>query len=143
MNATIPMNATLPDLKALKARLKTTWSAGDFGRIAQAYEARAAEFIADLGIRAGERLLDVACGTGNLAIPAARAGARVTGVDLAPKLVAQARARAAAEGLAARFDEGDAEDLPYEDASFDTVVTMFGAIFAPRPQRAAAELIRV
>lgn len=137
------MTTTIPDLDALKARLKTTWSAGDFGRIARAYEARAAEFIAGLGMTKGERVLDIACGTGNLAIPAARAGADVTGVDIAPNLVAQARDRAAVEGLIARFDEGDAENLPYDAAAFDTVVTMFGAMFAPRPERVASEMKRV
>jgi len=88
-------------------------------------------------------VLDVACGTGNTAIPAARAGAVVTGVDIAPNLLVQARERAAAEGLDAKFDEGDAEQLPYADGSFDVVVSMFGAMFAPRPELVAAELARV
>jgi ubiquinone/menaquinone biosynthesis C-methylase UbiE len=90
-------------------------------------------------------VLDVACGTGNLAIPAARAGANVNGVDIASNLVEQARQRAAAEGLSdkTQFDEGDAEQLPYRDGQFDVVVTMYGAMFAPRPDRTAAELLRV
>jgi ubiquinone/menaquinone biosynthesis C-methylase UbiE len=87
--------------------------------------------------------LDIACGTGNLAIPAARLGAKVTGVDIAPNLLEQARQRAASEGLEARFDEGDAEQLAYSDGEFDVVMTMFGAMFAPRPQRVAAEMDRV
>ena len=91
----------------------------------------------------GTRLLDVACGAGQIAIPAARAGARVTGVDIAANSIAQARARAQADGLDARFDEGDAEALPYEDAAFDLVVSLFGAMFAPRPERVAAEMARV
>jgi SAM-dependent methyltransferase len=91
----------------------------------------------------GERVLDVACGTGNFALPAARADARVTGVDFAPNLLAQARARAVAAGLGIRFDEGDAEALPYADGAFDTVVSMFGAMFAALPERVAAELVRV
>jgi len=137
------MNAPTPEIEALKAKLKATWSAGDFGQVARSYEARSEEFVAGLGIEEGERLLDVACGTGNVAIPAARLGARVTGVDIAPNLIEQARARAEAEGVTARFDEGDAERLPYEDGAFDTAVTMFGAMFAPRPELAAKELIRV
>jgi len=89
------------------------------------------------------KVLDVACGTGNLAIPAAKTGAEVTGIDIAPNLIAQAKERAMAESLTAVFEVGDAEALPYENASFDVVMTMFGAMFAPRPDVAAAELKRV
>ena len=135
--------APAADTDPLNERVRATWTSGDFGRIAKGYERGAAEFIARLELEAGESLLDVACGTGNLSLPAARAGAAVTGVDLAPNLVAQARANAAAEGLAIAFDVGNAEQLPYADGTFDTVVTMFGAMFAARPERAAAELLRV
>jgi SAM-dependent methyltransferase len=124
-------------------RVRATWIAGDFGRIATGYAAGASEFIARLRLAQGERVLDVACGTGNLALPAARAGALTTGIDIAPNLIAQAIANAADEQLAARFEVGDAEDLPYADGSFETVVSMFGAMFAARPARAAAELLRV
>jgi SAM-dependent methyltransferase len=117
--------------------------AGDFGVIARTIGANGADFIDRLHIPAGVHVLDVATGTGNLAIPAARAGAVVTGVDIAPNLLAQARERAAAEGLTITFDEGDAEALPYADASFDIVVSMFGAMFAPRPELVADELARV
>lgn len=134
--------ATL-DIDALKSRLKATWMSGDFHRIAQSYEPGAQEFVRRLRIPAGAEVLDVACGTGNLSIPAARAGALVTGLDLAPNLLEQARARAAELGLAVRFDEGDAERLPYADASFDVVMSMFGVMFAPRPELSAAELVRV
>jgi SAM-dependent methyltransferase len=135
--------ALTPEMEALKAKMKSVWSAGDFGKIALMIETGAEEFIERLNLQKGERVLDVACGSGNLAIPAARAGARVTGVDIAPNLVEQARERAAAENLECQFDEGDAENMPYPQASFDTVVTMFGAMFAPRPEVAAAELVRV
>jgi SAM-dependent methyltransferase len=91
----------------------------------------------------GAKVLDVACGTGNVAIPLAKRGAVVTGVDIATNLLVQARERARAEGVEAKFDEGDAEALPYADASFDVVVTMFGAMFAPRPELVAKELARV
>jgi SAM-dependent methyltransferase len=117
--------------------------AGDFGLVAKSYESGAAEFVQRLGLTQGTRVLDVACGTGSLALPAARAGADVTGVDIAPNLVEQARRRAAAEGLRARFDEGDAEALPYSDGTFDAVISMFGVMFAPRQELAANELLRV
>lgn len=131
------------DMQALKSKLRGMWIAGDFGEIAKSIEAGAEEFVARLDLKPGMRILDVACGTGNLAIPAAHAGADVTGIDIAPNLIEQAQARAANERLEARFDVGDAEALPYDDASFDVVMTMFGAMFAPRPDVTATELIRV
>jgi SAM-dependent methyltransferase len=126
----------------LTQRVQATWTSGDFGRIAEGYERGAAEFIARLGLGAGETVLDVACGTGNLSLPAARAGASVTGIDIAPNLIAQAETNAASEGLRIAFEVGDAERLPYSDGAFQTVVTMFGAMFAARPERASAELLR-
>lgn len=132
-----------PDLAALKAKMKAVWSAGDFGRIAESIQHGAIEFVDRLDLKHGEKLLDVACGTGNTALPAAHKGAIVTGIDIAPNLIEQAKARAAADGVNISFEEGDAEALPYADASFDTVITMFGAMFAPRPDKTAAELIRV
>src|SRR5438128_11774221 len=131
-----------PDFDALKAKMKSAWMAGDFGRIAKIIEDGAESFITRLNLKEDERVLDVACGTGNTAIPAARAGAIVTGVDIAPNLLEQARERAAVENLKCVFDEGDAENLQYADSSFDTVVTMFGAMFAPPPERTASEMIR-
>jgi len=139
--AVLEQQTKQPD--ALSDRVRATWTTGDFGRIAVGYEQGAAEFIARLGLRPEERVLDVACGTGNLALPAARVGARVTGIDIAPALVAQLAKRAAAEGLVVDGREGDAEALPFADGSFDTVVTMFGAMFAAHPQRAADEMVRV
>ena len=108
---------TSTEMTALKTRLRATWIAGDFGQIAKYYTRDAADFINRLNLKPGMKVLDVACGTGNTALPAARAGADVTGVDLAPNLVEQARENAKREGLNARFEEGDAEALPYEDAS--------------------------
>jgi 2-polyprenyl-3-methyl-5-hydroxy-6-metoxy-1,4-benzoquinol methylase len=127
----------------LKQGMRATWMAGDFGQLARVSARHGEEFVAGLGIRPGIKALDVACGTGNLAIPAARAGAKVTGLDIAPNLLEQARQRAAEERLDVTFDEGDAEQLPYADGAFDMVMSMFGAMFAPRPDRVAAELIRV
>ena len=137
------MTAMTPEIEALKARLKATWMAGDYGHFAKYLEPGALEFLAHLAVAPGTRMLDVACGAGQIAIPAARAGVRVTGIDIASNLIEQARARATAEGVDIRFDEGDAEMLPYEDASFDLVVSLIGAMFAPRPERVAAELVRV
>ena len=136
------MSQARTELETLKTRMKATWMAGDFDKIAQVIEPGAVAFVERLALTPGTRVLDVACGTGNLSLPAARAGAAVTGLDIAPNLLETARRRALAEGLRISFDEGDAEQLPYVDASFDVVVTMFGAMFAPRPETAAAELLR-
>ncbi|MGH7518469.1 MAG: class I SAM-dependent methyltransferase [Gemmatimonadales bacterium] len=127
----------------LTARARSVWTGGDFLPIARSFAPGAEEFIARLALRPGESVLDVACGTGNLAIPAARAGARVTGIDIAPNLIAEARFEARTAGHVIAFEVGDAEALPYADGQFDTTVTMFGAMFAYRPVRAAAELLRV
>jgi ubiquinone/menaquinone biosynthesis C-methylase UbiE len=137
------MQTSAPDLDQLKSRMKATWMAGDFGQIANFTAAEGENFVARLGITPGTRVLDVACGTGNTAIPAARKRASVTGVDIATNLLEQANKRAASEGVSAHFQEGDAEDLPFPDASFDVVLTMYGAMFAPRPEKVAAELLRV
>jgi len=138
------MDAKSPaELESLKARMKATWMAGDFGVIGRSHERAAEEFIARRSLAPGTHVLDVACGTGNLAIVAARGGARVTGVDIATNLLQQARTRAETEQLAIQFDEGDAERLPYADEAFDVVVSMFGVMFAPHPDVAAAELVRV
>ena len=132
-----------PEMAALKTKLKATWISGDFTKIAESFRGGAAEFVERLNIKPGTRVLDVACGTGNQSIPAARAGAAVTGIDIAPNLIEQARKWAEKESFEIRFDEGDAENLPYADAGFDLVMTMFGAMFAPRPERISAELVRV
>lgn len=130
-------------MAALKARQKATWEAGDFGEIARYSVPSAEEFMARLPLRPGLRVLDAACGTGNLAVIAARGGAIVHGLDLASNLVVQARARAADEGLFIEYTEGDAEAMPYPNASFDLVVSMYGVMFAPRPEVVAEELFRV
>lgn len=137
------MSASIPDLSQLKSRMKSTWMAGDFGQIAHFTAGEAANFVRRIGIAPHANVLDVACGTGNTAIPAAKIGASVVGVDISTNLLAQAKKNAATEQLAIRFEEGDAEELPFPDQSFDVVLSMFGAMFAPRPQKVAAELLRV
>jgi ubiquinone/menaquinone biosynthesis C-methylase UbiE len=137
------MPTATPDFVQLKSGMKASWMAGDFGQIANFTAGEAEKFVKRMPIAPGARVLDVACGTGNTAIPAARAGASVTAVDIATNLLEQARKRATAQGLEIRFEEGDAEDLPYSDRTFDVVLTMFGAMFAPQPERVAAELVRV
>jgi len=134
---------TIPNLEGVKARQKATWESGDFGKIARSIEIVAEEFMARQSIPAGAQVLDVACGTGNLAVIAARRGGAVSGIDIAANLIAQARTRAAAERLSIAYTEGDAEALPYAGGQFDLVVTMFGVMFAPRPSIATAEMLRV
>ena len=135
--------STAAPLQQIKEGMRATWMAGDFGLVARTINSGAETFVDRLSYSPGTQVLDVACGTGNVAIPLARRGAVVTGVDIAANLLEQARARATAEGLSVRFDEGDAEQLPYPDASFQAVVSMFGAMFAPRPELVASELARV
>jgi len=137
------MNAQPNELETLKDRLKATWSAGDYGRVARGLERSAEDFLERIGVAAGDDLLDVACGTGQIAIPAARTGAHATGLDLAEPWIDRARERAAEEGLDIRFDVGDAERMPYDDARFDVVVSLIGVMFAPRPEVVTAELLRV
>ena len=132
-----------PEIENLKSRLKATWMAGDYDRFSRYMEQDARVFYERLDVSAGCELLDVACGSGQLALLAAREGVRVTGVDIAPNLIQRAQARAKAEGLNVRFMEGDAEALPFEDASFDVVASLVGAMFAPRPELVAQELLRV
>ena len=132
-----------PEMSALKTRLKTTWESGDYGVFATYLEKGALEFFERLNLPAGTRLLDVACGAGQLTLPAARKGLQVTALDLAANLVQQARAKAAEERLSVQIDEGDAENLPYPDASFDVVMSLIGSMFAPRPELVAAEMIRL
>lgn len=127
------MQAASLDFAHLKSNMKASWMAGDFGQIANFSVKAAEEFVARTKISPGTRVLDVACGTGNTAVPAARAGGLVTGVDIASNLLEQARKRAVAENLEIRFQEGDAEDLPVGNHEFDVVLTMFGAMFAPPP----------
>lgn len=137
------MSEPNPSLRQIKAQMRAAWMAGDFGVVAKTNAREGAAFAGRIGFAAGDRVLDIACGTGNVALALARAGAIVTGVDIATNLLEQGRARAAEAGLRVSFDEGDAEALPYPDAAFDGAASMFGAMFAPRPEVVAAECARV
>jgi SAM-dependent methyltransferase len=127
----------------LKAKQSVMWGNGPYERITDLLTESQEDLVAALHPRAGEKWLDVATGTGAVARMAARAGADVTGLDLAPDLIETARRETEAEGLAIGFDVGDAEALPYEDGSFDVVVSTFGVMFAPDHAATARELARV
>jgi len=135
--------AVSPEFVNLKVRLKKSWMAGDYDRFSRYMESGARDFYERLDAAPAVHFLDVACGSGQLALIAAREGLQVTGVDIARNLVQRARERAQAEGFNARFEEADAEALPFGDASFDIVASLFGAMFAPRPDLVAQELLRV
>jgi SAM-dependent methyltransferase len=137
------MPLEITTLEADRARIKTIWTSGDFGKIAESIQTHADDFVANLPIIPDALVLDLCCGTGNIALKVARLGAIVSGIDIAPASVATARARAASSGLDIEFREGDAEVLPYPDASFDMVISMYGVMFAAHPEIAAAEMLRV
>src|SRR5678815_1576101 len=122
----------------LKSKLKTTWMTGDYDTFSRYMQKDAEEFFRRLNIKPGSRVLDVGCGAGQFALIAARNGLDVTGCDISTNWLEKARARAAEEGLKVKFEEGDAEALPYGDGEFDVVVSLIGAMFAPRPERVAA-----
>ena len=143
MNAIATQTRTSTEFDQLKTRLKATWMTGDYDLFSRYMEKESEQFFRRLYFAPGIRLLDVGCGAGQLALIAARAGARVTGCDIATNWIEKARTRASAEGLAIDFEEGDAESLPYADAQFDAVVSLVGAMFAPRTELVAAELTRV
>jgi len=143
MNAIAQDTLAEKEFDQLKARLRATWMTGDYDLFSRFMEKDAEQFFAGLNVKPGARLLDVACGAGQLALIAARAGAQVWGCDIATNWIEDARTRAAAEGLQIVFEEADAESLPYEDGQFDAVASIYGAMFAPRPDLVAAELTRV
>ncbi len=127
----------------LKQKHHATWAAGDYGDIAGLVEEVGVAVVEAAGIEAGQDVLDVATGTGNAALVAAGKGAKVTGLDLTPELFEKARERAADAGVEVEWVEGDAEELPYEDGTFDRVLSAIGIQFAPRHEVVAKELARV
>jgi ubiquinone/menaquinone biosynthesis C-methylase UbiE len=143
MHAATKETQSTTTIDQLKARLKATWMTGNYDLFSRFMEKSAYPFFERLRVKPGDRLLDVGCGSGQIALIAARAGAKVNGCDIATNWLEKARVRAASEGLSILFEEGDAESLPYKTGEFDAVVSMFGAMFAPRPELVAAELTRV
>ncbi|TDC50571.1 class I SAM-dependent methyltransferase [Jiangella ureilytica] len=135
-------SAAIP-VDQLKRGQRALWAAGDYASVAEKIAAVGRRIVDRVGVGPGDEVLDVACGTGNAAIPAAVAGARVTGVDLTPELFAAGRDAAAAAGVTVDWREGDAEDLPIADGTQDVVLSTFGAMFAPRHEVTARELARV
>lgn len=137
------MHTETVDFEAIKARQRTAWEDGDYPRVGNTLQSIAERLVETVELRAGQRVLDVACGQGNAAIAGARRFAEATGVDYATNLLAQGRERAETEHLDVTFTEGDAEQLPFPDGTFDTTLSTVGVMFAPDQYRAAAELVRV
>ncbi|MCB1788502.1 MAG: class I SAM-dependent methyltransferase [Gammaproteobacteria bacterium] len=132
-----------PDYAAIKTKQQATWGSGDYGRVGVTLQLTGEELCEALDLRAGARVLDVAGGNGNVSLAAARRFCKVVSSDYVQALLDQSRARAEAEGLAIDYQFADAEALPFDDASFDHVVSTFGVMFAPNQAQAAAELLRV
>jgi ubiquinone/menaquinone biosynthesis C-methylase UbiE len=142
--AAVQPRAPVPvDLRTLKARQQAAWSSGDYAVIGTTLQIVGEELCEVLDVRAGQKVLDVAAGNGNVALAAARRWCDVVATDYVPALLDRARERAAAEGLEMNFREADVEALPFDDGSFDVVVSTFGVMFTPDQERAAAELVRV
>ena len=141
LSTSLPASAT--DLAALKLKQQATWSAGDYAVVGTTLQIVGETLCEALDLRAGQQALDVAAGNGNATLAAARRGCDVVSTDYVAALLERGKARANAEGLAVRFEEADAENLPFPDASFDVVLSTFGVMFTPNQERAAAELARV
>jgi SAM-dependent methyltransferase len=143
MDLSSPAAAVTPDYAAIKVRQQATWASGDYAVIGTTLQIVGETLCEAVDLQAGQSVLDVAAGNGNATLAAARRFADVTSTDYVPALLERGRARAEAEGLAARFEPADAEQLPYAADSFDAVLSTFGVMFCPHPEQAAAELARV
>lgn len=134
---------TMPDFDAIKARQKVTWDSGDYAILGITLQIVGESLCEAIDLRAGDRVLDVAAGNGNASLAAARRHAEVTSTDYVPSLLEKSRVRAVADGLAIEYQVADAENLPFDDDSFDVTLSTFGVMFAPNQDRAASELLRV
>lgn len=134
---------TQVDLSAVKRRQQATWASGDYGVVGATLNIVGERLCEAVDLRSPDRVLDVATGNGNAALAAARRWCDVTGIDYVPALLEEARARAAGSHLPITFKEGDAEDIPFQDATFDVVLSTFGVMFSANQEQAAAELLRV
>lgn len=143
MSAETTATPQQPDLNTIKQRQRQVWGAGDFNEIGTRLVLTGELLCEAIDLRAGQKVLDVASGTGNTALAAARRFCEVTSSDFVPALLDRGRIRAKAEGLPITFEVADAEQLPYADASFDVVVSTFGALFAPNQEQVARETLRV
>ncbi|MBL8347034.1 MAG: class I SAM-dependent methyltransferase [Rubrivivax sp.] len=135
--------AAAPDFTAIKQRQQATWASGDYAVVGTTLQIVGEQLAEAVDVRAGEQVLDVAAGNGNATLAAARRFAEVTSTDYVPALLERGSARAAAEGLKAKFLPADAENLPFDDGRFDVVLSTFGVMFAPQHERCAAEMLRV
>ena len=142
-SATITGGQASPDFAAITGRQQQTWATGDFNVIALSVIGASEQLVEAVNPRPGQRVLDVACGSGNVALIAARRYCEVTGIDYVPELLSRGRQRAAADGVSVDFREGDAQALPVGDGTFDAVLSVFGVMFAPNQEQAAGELLRV
>ncbi|HBE93744.1 MAG TPA: SAM-dependent methyltransferase [Gammaproteobacteria bacterium] len=133
----------IANLPSIKAKMKATWEDGNYAKFSTYMEEGATDILNEWNIKRDAVLLDIGCGSGQTAIPAARSGMNVTGIDLADNLIDYARERARFEDLSARFDVGDAASLPYNDNQFDVVISLIGAMFAPEYNKTASEMARV
>jgi SAM-dependent methyltransferase len=143
MTAAATPTTSMPDLAALKARQQGVWSAGNYALIGATLQIVGETLCEALDLRAGQRVLDVAAGNGNVTLAAARRWCDVTSTDYVPTLLEHGKGRAAADGLTVRFQEADAEALPFPDAAFDVVASSYGVMFTPDQGKAASEILRV
>ncbi len=143
MSAVLSPSAPAVDLAAVKSRQQAAWSTGDYAVVGTTLQIVGENLCEALDLRSGQRVLDVAAGNGNATLAAARRFCDVTSTDYVPSLLESGRSRAQADGYAVRFQEADAENLPFTDASFDAVMSTFGVMFTPDQDQAASELARV